>query len=235
MKSQFQRVLELPKFKTALEYRDRFTFGIEKLDTTLDLHQDDMVGIFGETRYSNALVTRLVVRSLLPRNHGGISADNVIVIDADNSSSPYLYVNVGREYGMHHRSILHKVLVCRQFTIYQLTNAIIYDLPKRIQLHKPKVIVISGLLDQFYQDPYINIAEVETLTSQIVCALYKIKDVFIILTSRFTDNQIEFPAMSKIIEIRAKKEYDNTKLNLSVYNNGRLRKTSMTEAELRID
>ena len=120
MKFQAQNLLEVPKFKTALEYRDRFTFGHEKLDSILDLHLDDMIGIFGETRYSNALVTRLVVRSLLPRNHGGVDAENVIVIDADNSSSPYLYVNIAREYGMHHRNVLHKVLVSRQFTIYQL-------------------------------------------------------------------------------------------------------------------
>jgi uncharacterized protein YueI len=132
---------------------------------------------------------------------------------------------------MHYRSVLHKVLVSRQFTIYQLTNTILYDLPKRIQLHKPKVIVISGLLDQFYQDPYINIAEAETLVSQIVTSLHKIKDVFIILTSRFTDNEIEFPAMSRI-ELRAKKEFDETKLNLSIYNNGRLKKVSMMEKEL---
>ncbi len=63
-------------------------------------------------------------------------------------------------------------------TIYQLTNTIIYDLPKRIQLYKPKLIVISGLLDQFYQDPYINNAEAESLVSQIVTALRKIKDAF---------------------------------------------------------
>ena len=42
------------------------------------------------------------------------------------------------------------------FTIYQLTHTIIYDLPKRIQLYKPKVVVISGLLDQFLQDPYLS-------------------------------------------------------------------------------
>ena len=158
----------------------------------------------------------------------------MIVIDADNSSSPYLYVNIAREYGMHHRNILHKVLVSRQFTIYQLTNTIIYDLPKRIQLHKPKVIVISGLLDQFYQDPYIRVAEAESLVSQIVTALHKIKDVFIVLTSRLTDNQMEFPALSRI-EIRAKKEFDETKLNFSIYNNGRLKKVSMMEAELTND
>ena len=54
---------------------------------------------------------------------------------------------------MHHSKVLRNVIVTRQFTIYQLTNTILYDLPKRIQLHKPKVIVISGLLDQFLQDP----------------------------------------------------------------------------------
>jgi hypothetical protein len=227
-------LLEVPRFKTALEYRDRFTFGHEKIDWILDLHLDDIIGIFGETRYTNALMTRLVVRSLLPRTHGGVGAQNVIVIDADNSSSPYLYVSIAREYGMHHRNVLHKVLVSRQFTIYQLTNTILYDLPKRIQLYKPKVVVISGLLDQFYQDPYVNIAEAEHLVSQIVTSLYEIKDILIVLTSRLTDNQIEIPAMSRI-EIRAKKEFDTTKLNLSIYNNGRLKKVFMTEAELRID
>ena len=193
-----------------------------------------MIGIFGETRYINVLSTRLIVRSLLPRNHGGINAENVIVIDTDNSSSPYLYVNIARQYGMHHRNVLHKVLISRQFTIYQLTNTIIYDVPKRIQLHKPKVVVISGLLDQFYQDPYIRITEAECLISQIVTALRKIKDVFIIITSRLTDSQIELPAMSRI-EIRTKQAFDEVKLNLSIYKNGRLRKISMTEAELRID
>ena len=52
--------VEVPRFKTALQYRDRFTFGHEKLDRTLDLHADDIIAIFGESRYSNALVTRLV-------------------------------------------------------------------------------------------------------------------------------------------------------------------------------
>ena len=46
--------------------------------------------------------------------------------------------------------------------------------------------------------------------------------------------EFDFPAMSRI-EIRDKKEFDETKLNLSIYNNGRLKKVSMMEAELRID
>jgi len=130
--------------------------------------------------------------------------------------------------------VLRNVLVSRQFTIYQLTNTIIYDLPKRIQIHKSKVIVVSGLLDQFYQDPYINIAEAERLVSQIVTSLHKIKNVLIVLTSRLGDSEMEFPALSRI-EVRAKKEFDETKLNISIYNNGRLKKVSMTEAELTND
>jgi Rad51 protein len=189
LKFQQPALLELPKFKTALEYRDRLTFGIANLDSILALHLSDMIGIFGGTRYTNALATRLVVRSLLPRSHGGINAENVMVIDADNSVSPYLYVSIGRQYGLHHSKELRNVIVA----IYQLTKTIIYDLPKRVQIHKRKVIVISGLLDQFNQDPYINITEAESLVSQIVAALHKIKDVFIILTSRFKITRYNFP------------------------------------------
>jgi hypothetical protein len=235
LKFQQPTLLEVPKFKTALEYRDTFTYGYEKIDSILDLHVDDIIGLFGETRYTNALSTRLVVRSLLSHKYGGVGAENVMIIDADNSVSPYLYVTIGRQYGMHHSKVLRNVIVTRQFTIYQLTNTILYDLPKRIQLHKPKVIVISGLLDQFYQDPYVNIAEAERLVSQIVTGLHKIKDVFIVLTSRFTNNEIKFPALSRIIEIRAKKEFTGTKLNLSINNNGRLKKASMMEVELTKD
>ena len=87
-------------------------------------------------------------------------------------------------------------------------------------------------MDQFYQDPYIRTAEAERLVSQIVTALHKIKNVFIILTSRFTDNQIEFPALSRIVEIRDKKEFNETKLNVSIRNNGRLKKVSMMQSEI---
>src|SRR6185437_2592058 len=109
---------------------DKFTFGIDKLDSKLQLHLDDVIGIFGDTRYTNVLMTRLVVRSLLPRTHGGVDAENVIVIDADNSSSPYLYVDIARQYGMNYKNVLHRVIVSRLFTIYQLAHSIIYDLPK---------------------------------------------------------------------------------------------------------
>ena len=232
MKFRAQDVQELPKFKTALEYRNQLTFGIGKLDSILDLHLEYMIGIFGETRYTNALVTRLIVRSLMPHKHGGFEAEKVIVIDLDNSSNLHLSVDFARYYGMDLNRVIENVLVSRQFKNYQLINTIHYELPKRVQIHKPKVIVISGLVDQFLQEPNIDIDEFESLTIQIVTALHKIKNILMILTSRFGDGKIEFPELSRIIEIRAKKELDETKLNLSIYNNGRLKRISMMEADI---
>jgi hypothetical protein len=54
---------------------DRLTFGIDNLDEKLQTHLDEMIGVFGETRYTNGLATRLIVGSLLPRAHGGINAE----------------------------------------------------------------------------------------------------------------------------------------------------------------
>jgi hypothetical protein len=231
LKSQFQHALEVPQFRTALDYRRRLTFGIDKLDSILQLHLDDIIGIVGDTRYTNALVTRLMVRSLLPHRHGGFDAKKVMVIDADNSSNPYLYVDFARQYRMHPCTVLDKVLVTRQFTVYQLTHTILYDLPKRVHLHRPSVIVVSGLMDQFLQEPNIHINEFGNLISQIVSALRKIKDALLIISSRFGE-ELVVPTFPRIIEIRAKKEFDETKLNLSVYNNNKMKRVALTENEL---
>jgi hypothetical protein len=56
-----------------------------------------------------------------------------------------------------------------------------------------------------------------------ITALHKIKNVLIVLTSRMTDREMVYPALSRI-EIRAKKEFDETKLNFSIYNNGTVKK-----------
>jgi len=38
-----------------------------------------------------------------------------------------------------------------------MINAMHYELPMRVQIRKPRVIVISGLVDQFLQEPNIDI------------------------------------------------------------------------------
>jgi hypothetical protein len=89
-----------------------------------------------------------------------------------------------------------------------------YEILRPIRMARPVIVYYRKIVNYY----------TESLVSQIVTALRKIKDVFTVLTSRFTDRQIEFPAMSKIIETRAKKEFDETKFNLSIRNNGRLKR-----------
>ena len=57
-------------------------------------------------------------------------------------------------------------------------------------------------------------------------------DVLLIISSRFTDKEMVIPTFPRIIEMRAKKEFDETKLNLSVYNNSKMKKVPLTENEL---
>jgi phosphoheptose isomerase len=88
------------------------------------------------------------------------------------------------------------------------------------------------LWEQFLQEPNIGINEFENLISQIVSALRRIKDVLLIISSRFGDEEMVVPAFPRIIEMRAKKEFDETKLNLSVYNNSKMKRVALTENEL---
>ena len=86
----------------------------------MQLHLDDIIGIVGETRYTNALVTRLIVRSLLPHRHGGFNAKKVMIIDADNSSNPYLCVDFGRQY----RTPLIEIIIIQNSQSRQTTITI---------------------------------------------------------------------------------------------------------------
>ena len=69
------------------------------------------------------------------------------------------------------------------------------------------------------------------MISQIVSALRRIKNVLLIISSRFGDEEMVVPTFPRIIEMRAKKEFDETKLNLSVYNNSKMKRVALTENE----
>jgi hypothetical protein len=90
------------KFQTAYdEFIGRFTFGIEDLDSSLlNLKTGDTLGIISDNsnniKYTNILMTRLSIRSLLSKRQGGVSSPFVITIDAGNSLDFFQYVNFAR-------------------------------------------------------------------------------------------------------------------------------------------
>ncbi len=69
------------KFQSAYEeFIGRFTFGIEALDSpsVLNLKTGDTLGIIGDSsnnrKYTNILMTRLSIRSLLSKRQGGVGS-----------------------------------------------------------------------------------------------------------------------------------------------------------------
>jgi hypothetical protein len=82
----------------------------------------------------------------------------VILVDSGNSTDFYQYVNFARQY--YRRDVINRVLnntiVTRPFTVYQLTDIVVNQLPQIIQQYDAKMVVVSDLLDMFVRDPQIG-------------------------------------------------------------------------------
>jgi Rad51 protein len=174
-KTQQQLSQLLPKFQTADEFT-RLTLGIEKMDSIISFTDGETVSIVGDTKYSQIVLTRLCVRALTPIRHGGCGFSNVIIIDAGNSSDIYQYVNFARQYGLDINKILQSIIVSRPFTIYQLAQLIIYQLPTIIQKSNDnvKMLIVPDLLSMFLKDPQVKAKEARIILRQIVSSIRKI-------------------------------------------------------------
>src|SRR5918912_564313 len=126
-------------------------------------------------------VTRLCVNALLSsssskKNNRKLVASsrfhtsNVILVDAGNSTDFYQYVNFARQY--YRRDVISRVLnntiVTRPFTVYQLADIVINQLPNVIQQYYAKMVVVSDLLDMFVRDPNIEVNEARYLINEVV-------------------------------------------------------------------
>ena len=169
------------KFQSAYEeFIGRFTFGIEDLDSPalLNLKTGDTLGIvsYGSNnrKYANILMTRLSIRALLSKRQGGVGSPYVIIVDAGNSLDFYQYVNFARQYSLDIKEILQRIIVSRAFTVYQLADLIINELPKVIKQFDTRLVVISDLLHMFTHDPNVDRKEATYLIKEIVSAIRKI-------------------------------------------------------------
>jgi hypothetical protein len=67
---------ESVEFRTAFHQIEdssiKFAFDIEKIDSLLNLNAYGSLCIIGEQKYTQLLIDRLCVHSLLPKRHGGI-------------------------------------------------------------------------------------------------------------------------------------------------------------------
>jgi hypothetical protein len=188
----------IPRFQTAYEkYNNsssiQFGFDIHKIDSALNLSSREILCIIGEQKYTQLLVARLCVNPLMMqqrRKRLGVgermscTEKHIIFIDAGNDLDIYQYVIFARQYGLDIKKFLQSIVVSRMFTIYQLANTIIYDLPKLIIRHlqqhpqqqhnfEPKVIVISDLLDMFVNSRHIKVEEAKNILKEIMVSILR--------------------------------------------------------------
>jgi phage FluMu protein Com len=203
----------------------RFAFDIKKLDSLLDLEATGTLCIVGEQKYTQILIDRLCVHSMLPRRYGGIGSDysKPIAVDASNCSNVYQFVDFARQYGVEVKKVLQSIVVSRVFTIYQVADLIVNELPKIIQKISPrnKLIVVYGLLHLFVFDPHIDKVDAKRLIKEIARSLRILsKERLVVVSFSHCNNEYEkslLPVFDKRIEIT--NDVDNIRmLQLKVYN-----------------
>jgi hypothetical protein len=203
----------------------RFAFDIKKIDSLLNLEATGTLCIVGEQKYTQIMIDRLCVHSMLPRRYGGIGPDysKTIAIDAGNCSNIYQFVDFARQYGLEVKKVLQSIVVSRVFTIYQLADLITHELPKIIQELSPrnKLIVAYDLLHLFVFDPHIDKADAKQLVEEIARSLKKLsKERLVVVSFARRNNEYDkslFPVFDNRIEIT--NDVDDFKiLRMKVYN-----------------
>jgi hypothetical protein len=236
--------LILPKFQTAysnIEDRRKrriLTFDIEKINSCISLSAEDCICIVGERKHTNAILMRLCVRALLKlrKEQSELLEDSekkVIFIDAGGGKSSDIYqcVNFARQYyGIDIKKVLQSILVTRAFTIYQLADLLIYQLPRIIQqlLEAKVIVVIADLLDLFTQDPSIDQDEAIYLIKEIINSIKKTLDNTLVVVSfqsndhhrkSYAYDKILLPRFDKRIEIINNSDSKINLLDVKVYSN----------------
>ena len=225
--------LSFPKFQTAYEQfssrSNRLTFDIEKIDSSISLMIDDCVCVVGGEYTANTVLMRLCVRALISKRQGGFGSSTVIFVDAGggDSSDVYQCVNFARQYGLDIKKVLQSIIISRAFTIYQLANIIIYQLPRVIQqFNNAKVILIANLLNLFTCDPNIDCNEAISLIKEIINSIRKTLENTLVVVSlhrhhkSYAYDKILLPRFDKRIEIT--RNNNDSKVNLldvKLYNN----------------
>jgi hypothetical protein len=78
--------------------------------------------------------------------------------------------------------MLRRIVVSRPFTIYQLANLVINELPKVFRKFDTKLIIIPDMLHMFLNDPSVRIGEARQLIKHITNSLRIFNDMSVIVS-----------------------------------------------------
>src|ERR671917_52329 len=189
-------------FETAYDVQQRshkLSFGISQIDSLIDLSDSGGSICVATSKnskdggfHAQTLLTRLCVRALMSRRHGGFGSPSVIFIDAGNCSDIYQCVNFARQYGLDIQKVLDSIIVSRPFTIHQLAGLLIYEL-ESVAIHRSgaKLVVVSNILKMFSQetsDPQLDYDEAQWLLKEIAMSLQRISAQVLVAISLSSSN-----------------------------------------------
>lgn len=180
------------KLRTAYDYLSGFSFTISGNCTkTLELLGSDSVCLFGESTFANILLSKLAVHSLKPKKYGGLKNSKIFILDAGNSTDVYQLVNFMKQYGLNIKKTMRRIMICRVFTVYQLTHFLKYELLNTVLKYGTNIVVIPDLLSMFIQQPETDVDEVGFLIREIIEVLKTIssKGKVLLLTSLSLSNK----------------------------------------------
>lgn len=208
---------------------DVLTFDIKQLDSFYSgIRTGETLCIIG--RSAMTLVTRLCVRALLPKRRGGLQSP-VLFIDAGNTSDIYQSVSFARQYGMDLAKVLDGIIVSRAFTIHQLASLVITELPEAMKRFGAGMVVISGLLKMFLEDPQVDKKEARRLLWEMMITMKRIpRDVIVVVSTEETRDYTDiFAQFENRVELCG-----NTTLMVNATSKYRSNKFSLPEKVLKV-
>lgn len=171
-------------------YKFKNTFFVSAHDHLLksfkfDLQQNQLVDltIGSPTIFINLynLIPKLTIKSLLPRNYGGMESPTVTIIDGasrghSNHLDFYSFIDYAIHCGMNVNSVLERIIVTRSFTAHQLADTLICKLPKMIQKYRSNIVIITDL---FATDKQLHLSERKWLLGHMVKSIHNISESII--------------------------------------------------------
>ncbi len=219
-----------PKIQTA-DSLLKLRFDIAKIDSFLGLGKSDLCCITGF--HANLVLTRLCVRSLLPRRYGGLNSPYVMMADVGNRTDVYGAINFARQYGLDKENVADRILVVRGFTVPQVRQLITAELPKIVKKYQIRSVMVPGLLNSFDEEQNMKLKEVRKELGRIMKALNELSKKVVVVTSIHEGRyaHLVLPEFEKRIDLKSEM---GGRLTAELYNRGQRKTVSLTQRELKI-
>jgi DNA-directed RNA polymerase subunit RPC12/RpoP len=219
----------LPKFQSAYDLT-RFKIDIEQINKSMPLSSTGSLCVAGYM--ANVLLTRLMIRALLPANYGGLDSPHVVVVDAGNKTDFYQTVNFVKQYGLELESTLDRIIVSRTFTIYQLKSLLLRELPKVVKKYRSGIVIVPGLLDLF-ADPNIKKKEAKTVIARIMKLITDASSRLLVIAS-LNEQKYADLIMSNFDKRITLSDAGHGRLTCELYDSNKQARVTLLERELKL-